>query len=181
MISCSVCGCLDRRSGNSFSDPGRCSTVKLNSWRSILHCQSLFLSALNRSSQVSALLSVLRMKGLSSRCDRNCSIPQITAKHSCSLMWYRRSVGVNFAEANPMISLPLPGLSRYRTAPIPRAHASVCRMIGRDLSSLESVNGLRKSSLTFSNASCWRAVHLKGTFDDVRSVMGARAVASPGT
>ena len=84
-VGASGAGCRDNASANSLFFPAQCSTVEENSSSRKAHLASFDFSFFIQRRQVSAVLSVLRVKWLSSKYGRYRFTAQITARHSCSL------------------------------------------------------------------------------------------------
>ena len=171
---------LDRASANLLSFPAQCSIVNENSSRRQDHRASLNFSSFIFLSQVNAVLSVLSVKCLSSNYERYLFIPQITARHSCSVQWYLDSVGLNFALVLEIMNFFFSLSSWKRTVPIPLARTSVCRINGGWGLGRLRAKGFFIKALIFLNVSWATAVHLKGLDTARRSVKGAAVIAKCG-
>jgi hypothetical protein len=80
-------GKRERASGSLLVSPGTCSTVNWKPRSNMAHLASLPFSSRNLYNQERAALSVLRVKGRSSKSARYFLTAQTIAKHTCSLLW----------------------------------------------------------------------------------------------
>jgi hypothetical protein len=91
----------ERALNSSLVSPWTCSAVNWKPRSSMAHPATLPFSSQNRSSQERAALSVLRVKGWSSKSGRYFLTAHTAAMHFYSFLCWRCSAGENFAEANP--------------------------------------------------------------------------------